>query len=734
MKNDFHFSSLVSLLPTTMEGKSKLLSEFNASTKEDWRTAAEKLLKGKPFDKVMRPKTPEGIELEPILWKDILDDLPAAKTLPGFDGYLRGTQAAGYKANPWEIAQELPYGSPAEFNHVALDDLMHGQDALNITLDMATLNGIDPEQANPGQIGACGLSLSCLKDIEVAFSEIIPYAVSFHINSGCSGLSIAALFFAWLAKQDVQPVNIRGSFNMDPLATLAATGTLPTKLSVVLDEQALLATYCTQKAFGIRAAGVSTIPYHQAGASSVQELGIALATGAFYIQHMLERGMEIDAAARQLRFSLAIGPDFFMEIAKIRAIRVLWAKVVKAFGGNEDAQKINLHARTGLHNKTRKDPYVNILRTSMEALSGAIAGMSSMCVGNFDETSRLPDSFSRRISRNTHLILQEECELTGVIDPAGGSWTVEWLTHEISKASWSFFQEIEAVGGIKSALEQGFVQEKIAKTTDEREKSFNQRRTSLIGTNVYPNLDETPLKPNIPNYDQLRKARIQEVADARSALNEDVNTKREQLLKQVPEAKGDERFPLLVRAALAGATIGELNKFSRPSTDSHPPVRALSNKRLAANYELLRAASDKFKAETGARPRIFLVNLGPLRRHKARADFTSAFFAAGGFEVISPIGFENPDDAVAALKDSGTVIAVVCGSDEDYAESFASYAKAIKTARPETHLVLAGFPGDREADYRAAGMDDFIFIKSNNFSVNQDYLKRIGALKPDTPS
>ena len=711
-----------------------LKEEFSSPTKEKWRVAAEKLLKGKPFDKVMRHKTLEGIELEPILWQDVLENLPASKTLPGFDGYLRGTHAAGYNANLWEIAQELPYGLSSEFNRAIREDLMRGQNALNITLDFATLNGIDPEQAIPGKVGACGLSLACLQDIETAFDQIIPGAVSFHINSGCSGLGVAALFFAWLTRQDAQLDAIRGSFNMDPLATLAATGTLPVKLEKLLDEQSDLSSYCVQQAPGIQSIGVSTMPYHQAGASSIQELGIALATGVFYIQQMLERGMGIDAAANQIRFSLAIGPNFFMEIAKIRSARVLWANIVNAFGGSAEAQKIRLHVRTGLHNKTQKDPYVNMLRTSMEALSGAIAGIDSLCVGSFDETIRVPDSFSRRIARNTHLILQEECELTNVVDPAGGSWTIEWLTNEVSEKSWTFFQKIEAEGGIEKALERNFIQENIAATATEREDTFNHRRISLIGTNVYPNIEESALALNIPDYNQFHEIRIQEVAKARSAFNGENEAKREQLLKAIPEAKGSDLLPMLTKYVLAGATLGEITKAIRKLDDSQNSVTPLPNTRLAANYERLRTAADTVETETGARPKIFLVNLGPLHRHKARADFTKAFFAAGGFEVVSPEGFEQPDKAVTALRESGAAIAVVCGTDDDYSDHFVDYAKAIKGALPRTHLVLAGFPGDKEADYRAAGMDDFIFIKSNNFLINQDFLRRVGALRPDTSS
>ena len=712
-----------------MEAISKLLEEFPAPSQEEWRAAAEKLLKGKPFDKVMRQKTLEGIELEPILCKDVLENLPSARTLPGFDGYLRGTCAAGYNANLWEIAQELPDGFPADFNRTAHEALMGGQNALNITFDTATLNGTDPEQAKPGEVGACGLSLANLNDIETAFSEIIPDAVSFHINCGCSGLGIAALFFAWLKKQGVQPETMRGSFNMDPLLMLAATGILPAKLEKLLDEQAVLADYCSRNAPEIQAIGVSTMPYHQAGASSTQELGIALATGLLYIRQMLERGMKIDAAAKQIRFSLSIGPNFFMEIAKIRSARVLWSNVVKAFGGSDDACKIKLHARTGLHNKTARDPYVNMLRTSMEALSGSIAGTDSLCVGNFDETARPPDSFSHRIARNTHLILQEECELTHVVDPAGGSWTIEWLTDEVSEKSWSFFQEIEAAGGIEKALEQNFIQKNIAATATERENRLNHRRISLIGTNVYPSIDETPLTTDLPDYDQIRETRIREVSETRASSDQSDTARREQLLEELSKSNDDTLISLLTEAVQAGATLGEITKATRNPKESCNPITPLPHKRLAANYEMLRTAADKFEVQTGARPKIFLVNLGSLRRHKARADFTKAFFTAGGFNVISPEGFEQPDDAVSALRESGATIAVVCGTDDDYNEHFTHYAKAIKATLSKTHLVLAGFPGDKEADYRAAGLDDFIFIKSNNFQVNQDYLKRIGALK-----
>ncbi|MGB0744050.1 MAG: acyl-CoA mutase large subunit family protein, partial [Opitutales bacterium] len=393
----------------TSKKQHRLLDEFSAPTKDEWREAAEKLLKGAPFDKIMKRMTPEGILLEPIFWKDVLENLPAAETMPGYDSFLRGTSASGYTEEAWEIAQELPYGTPIEFNRVAKADLMRGQNSLNVILDLATLKGLDPDAANVGEVGACGLSLASIKDIKTAFKDIVPEAVSFHIRTGCSGMAVGALFFAWLKEIGADASKVKGSLGMDPLAVKAAAGQVPADLGSLFEEQAVLAEHCTKHAPGVKAVGVSTLPYHQAGASAVEELGIALATGTAYLTELIERGLNVDAAAKQIRFSFAIGGNFFMEIAKLRAARVLWAQVVAAFGGSTDAQKITMHARTGLYNKTRKDPYVNMLRTTTEALSGVIAGVDSLCVGNFDETSRVPDEFSRRISRNTQIILQEEC-------------------------------------------------------------------------------------------------------------------------------------------------------------------------------------------------------------------------------------------------------------------------------------------------------------------------------------
>lgn len=715
-------------MKTNQDTNEALLDEFSATSAEAWREAAEKLLKGKPFDKVMTCQTPEGIRLEPIFRKEVLDTLPASETLPGFDGYLRGTSAAGYHQEPWEIAQELPYGSAAEFNSAARADLMRGQNALNVLFDIATLKGIDPDSANVGEVGACGLSIACLKDMEAAFDSIIPDAVSFHLRSGCSGLFIGAFFFAWLEHQSADLAQVKGSLGIDPIAVKAASGALPATLEALLNEQAIMAKHCTQFAPGIRAVGVSSLPYHQAGASAVEELGISLATGACYLDALMQRGLSVDEAARQIRFSFCVGPNFFMEIAKLRAARVLWAQVVAAFGGDAESQKIVMHARTGLYNKTQNDPYVNMLRTTTEALSGAIAGVDSLCVGNFDETVRMPDALSRRLSRNTQIILQEECELTAVVDPAGGSWAVEWLTNEIAGKAWESFKQIESEGGVDAALKEGSIHKMLQATAQQNEADLGARRKSLIGTNIYPNLEEKPLEAKLPNYADIRDQRANEIASIRMEHDEEADAAVMAALAKLVDAEAEATVPALIEAVEAGATIGEISKTIRASVEPGQAIKPLPATRLASRYEQLRTAAAKFAQKTGRPPAIFLTNLGPLRRHKARADFTMGFFQTGGFEVTSPPGFDSPEAAVAALEESGVGITVICGSDDDYAEVFTDYARAIRAALPDMQILLAGFPGDKEADFRAAGMDDYIFVKSNNYETNRHYLSGLGAL------
>jgi len=401
---------------------------------------------------------------------------------------------------------------------------------------------------------------------------------------------------------------------------------------------------------------------------------------------------------------------------------MLWSKVVKELGGGPDARKMKLHARTGIANKTQLDPYVNMLRTTTEAFSAVVGGASSICVGCFDETVREPDEFSRRIARNLQVILQEECELTAVIDPAGGSWYIDTLTDELAKKSWEAFQGLEKDGGIVASLKASKWQETLAGTRAAKEKMLAQRRASLIGTNQYPNLEETPLSASSGTSSAFKE----KVAAAAKASREAAD--RGALEVEYGNADDESKIAVLVEAVEGGATLGLLTKVVHGETEPETIQNALPSWRLAKMYEDLRAAAAKFKADSGSAPQIYLANLGPLKKHKIRADFTRSFFAAGGFECIYSEGIDDIDAGVKAYQESGAKIAVICGTDPAYVETVPGLAAALKKAAPDMKLLLAGFPGDNLDAYKEAGLDDYIFVKSNNYDVNKDHLKWLGVL------
>ena len=626
---------------------SKLAAEFPANTHAEWKTAAEALLKGAPFDKIMLTPTPEALTLQPIYEHDLLTTLPSTASLPGQDGYLRGTRPDGYCRTPWDIAQEIHGADHSAFNATLLRDLAAGQNAVSLVLDTTA-------------------------DFDTAFKNVHPEAIAWHFHAGTHTHATATLFHDWLKKQNGAPSQIRGTFNYDPLGTLAATGTLPLTLAESSATAARLVQFTHAHLPAFTALGVVTHAYHNAGASAVEELGTALATGLAYLRTLGEHDFDIDTAASQIAFHFSIGGNFFVELAKFRAARITWARIVAELGGKPASQAMRQHARTGIFNKTRHDPCVNILRTTTEALGGVLGGIESLTIGTYDECVRQPDELARRVARNTHIILQEECELTSVIDPSGGSWYVEKLTDDIARKSWEFFQKIETQGGAAAAIQNGFIQDSIATTRKGREKLLGQRRVSLVGTNQYPNIHEKPLASPTPP---------------------------------------------------ASATAPK-----KTDTTAKETAPALPDTRLATRYEQLRAAATAYKARHGHGPQIHLANIGPLRRHKARADFTRGFFETGGFEIAGSEGSTDATTIANTAIASGAQLIVICGHDEDYLTQVPLIAQSIKARAPQLTLILAGNPGENEAAFKAAGLDTFIFVKSDNYDTNRQFLQKLGAL------
>lgn len=700
-------------------------SEFTAPTYEEWRKEAEITLKGAPFEKKLISKTYEGIDLQPIYLRADGDKIEHAKSLPGFAPFVRGGNVLGQHLDGWEISQEFAFSTPKEFNSAVRTDLERGLTAVNIVLDKATRNGDDPDSAKVGEVGKGGLSIATLKDLQRALEGIDLARVPLFIRTGASAMPFAALLFA-LAKQGKKSLaELRGCIEMDPVGVISHEGSLPQSYDEAYREMAILTTWAAKNAPKLQTICVHARAWHEGGGNAVQELAFAIATGAEYLREMTKAGLDVNVVAPRIRFSITVGTQYFTEIAKLRAARILWADVVKAFGGNEESQKLTLHVRTSHRNKTIYDPYVNMLRTTVEAFAAVLGGSDSIAVAPFDEVIRTPDDFSRRIARNTQIILQKESHLDHVIDPAGGSWYIETLTDKLAQAAWKLFQEVEGKGGIRAALEAGFPQQAVAAIAKERVKAAQTRKDTILGTNMYPNAKEKPLEVRLPDLAAIHKKRSAELAEFRTSSEQSdltsVLDKLSQLLDSAPERVLD----AAIAAIISGATLGEITRTIRSRDVSRPKITPVCIFRTAECYEQLRAAVEARTAE-GKRPKIFLAVMGPLKQFKARADFSAGFFQVGGFEVVYPKkGFATAEEAAKAAHESGAKAAVICSTDDTYPELVPAFVKALKETNSDQTAIVAGYPTDHIEAFKAAGVDEFIHIRANCYQILTEILKKV---------
>lgn len=418
----------------------------------------------------------EGITLHPIYnkWDEHSPVMPA-----GQFPYRRGTRALGYMEKPCEIAQSIPASSPEDFNAKLLHDLDRGLTAVNVQLNCK-----------------CGLKLRKQADWDAALRGVRLDGLPVYVTPGSCGLGTLSMFLNTCKAAGVKTADLKGGVLYDPVGKAVMKGSLcgGKGICAYYDQMAVMTKWAVANAPGFQTIGVSGLPYADSGASAFEEVGAMLSTAVAYLRAMEERGLSVDETAAHMRFTVSIGANLFLEIAKIRALRELWAIIVKECGGSEEAAKIKLHARTSFWTLSKVDPWVNLLRGSAQAFSAIMGGVDSIDVLPFDAAVRMPDEFSRRIARNCPLILLGECNLDKVVDPAGGSWYLENLTDEASRKIWEFFQGIEKEGGIVKALKAGSIQKKVNATAARRYELADQRRQSIVGVNQYVNLAEKKLE------------------------------------------------------------------------------------------------------------------------------------------------------------------------------------------------------------------------------------------------
>lgn len=711
---------------STQTNTGKLLAEFPPVSYEAWRKLVEAELKGAPFDKKMFTATYEGITLNPIYRREDISKLPHVNSFPGFAPFVRGSKATGYLNQPWDVSQEIASSSPSEFNQSARNYVTRGLTALNMVLDKATRNGQDPDWAQPDEVGFGGLSISTLDDLNRALDGIDLEKISLLVRCGGAAMPFAAVLVALARKRKKTPTSLRGCIEMDPLSVLAHEGKLPQSLEGAYREMASFTRWATDHAPHLQTICVHSRSWHESGGNAVQELAFTLATAVEYLRKMSQQGLSVDVVAPRTRFAMTVGTSFFTEIAKLRALRMLWSRAVASAGGKEDAQKLSLHVRTSQWNKTVYDPYNNMLRTTVEAFAGVLGGCDSMQVGAFDEILRQPDDFSQRIARNTQLVLQKECNLDHVIDPAGGSWFIEVLTAEIATRAWALFQEVEKMGGMEAALRAGFPQKTVGVTGGEKIKAVTRRKDSIVGINNYANTKEKPLEVPAVDIKAFHKHRVQQVSSYRTSLEDEDSQKVLEKLSNIVDFKGSELFEACVDAISAGATIGELTRAIRIHESPCAPVTPVCLTRAAVPVEKLRAAMDRTVAKTGERPAVFLCNMGSLKEYKARADFSRGFFAVGGYDAIGAKAFKTPEEAVAEFAKSNSKIAVICSTDDNYPALVPALCKGIRAAKPDATIVLAGYPQDQLEAHKQSGVNEFIHVRADVYETLQKFHTKLG--------
>lgn len=674
-------------MPT--EAEPTLAGVFPPASEQQWLELVDKVLKGAPRSK-LHSTTPDGIDVAPLYTREAAPGGADEAGMPGRTPFTRGVSQEPRDEAPWGVRALVSAADPAEANRLALRELERGATSLEVRFDAAFRGGFAP--SDPGFAatgGVDGILVTSADDLAAVLDGVLFDVAPVHLRPGADFARAAQLLAEVWQRAGVDATQVSGGLGADPIGTLAATGELPQGLEAALVELGALAETTSRDHPGVRAVLVDTTPYVEAGAGEVQELAAMLATGAAYLRAMATTGLSVDDACRQIDVSLGADADVFTTIAKLRAARRVWSAMCAACGASESAQAMRLHVRTAERMMTRRDPWVNMLRVTAAAFAAGVGGADEVTTHAFDAALGEPDELGRRMARNTQLLLQEEANVGKVIDPAGGSWYVESLTDDFARAAWALFGELEAAGGMPSVLEDGSLAGRIAEVRDRRLLDVATRRQPITGVSEFPDIAESPVERPTADLDALRK-RASEVE---------------------------------VGPALTGS--GE-------------PTRCapLPRVRWAEEFEALRDASDRHLAETGSRPQVFLVNLGPVAVHTARATFAKNFFEAGGIEAITSersaaTGYTEPADAVADAAARGARLVCLCSSDAVYAEQAVQFASALRDAGADK-VYLAGNPGDRRDAEVAAGVTDFIHVGVDVLDVLRAAHAAIGT--PTTPT
>lgn len=682
------------------------LCSFPMATYEEWRSRAEKTLHGKPFDALLTD-TYEGITLQPLYSEEM-------SRFHNNDSSLLNPSifTLDNKRDPWVIHQENRYPTAKQVNHALQNDLANGQTGIHLVLSEATKAGQD---VNDRDYEHNGLHISNVTDMEIAFQNVDLTQYPLFIETGTTSIPFIVVFVAYLKKHVIELSSIHGAIGADPLISFVSKGTIPYTLRTAYDYLAHLAKWTKEHMPKLKTIIIDGTHYHNGGGSAIEELAFSFATAVEYIRNLQERNLSIDEAANTITFSYSIGANLFMEVAKFRAARLIWPKIIQAFGGDHHSQNMSIHASTSKWNKTLYDPHMNIVRGAIEAFTGAISGVDSLHVAPFDDPFRTPTTFTRRIARNTQLILQKEMLLHNVIDPARGSWYVEALTEEIANQAWTLFQRIEAKGGMEQALIDGFPQDIITKLANRRINHLKMQKDILVGTNQFVNVNELFFEKGAGNK---KSQHVRQQEEKRPSQNE----KMESL---------DSRCEELIEKALAlaseGASLGTIASLLVHTNNQQAAIKRIVTKRGAEPFEDIRFMTERFVTKTGVRPKVLLTNYGSILSFRSRVEFARTFFEVSGLSIVTTAEISTTEKMVEVVSRIKPDAIAIASTDEMYANILPQWLPLLKKMNADLPIYVIGeLRSDLLETCKALGLERDIHDNSNLYEVLIHLQKRIG--------
>jgi len=623
---------------------------FYQASMQEWVKAAQKSAPQGNMD-ALQWQTPDGFALKALYTAEDTKNLPYTHTLPGFEPFLRGPQATMYAVRPWTIRQYAGFSTAEESNAFYRKALAAGGQGVSVAFDLATHRGYDSDHPRvTGDVGKAGVAIDSVEDMKILFNQISLDKVSVSMTMNGAVLPVLAGYVVAAEEQGVSQELLSGTIQNDILKEFMVRNTYiyppEPSMRIVGD----IIEYTAQNMPKFNSISISGYHMQEAGANQSLELAFTLADGKEYVKTAMAKGLNVDDFAPRLSFFWAVGMNFYLEIAKMRAARLLWCRIMKDVGAqNPKSLILRTHSQTSGWSLTEQDPYNNVVRTTIEAMAAVFGGTQSLHTNSFDEAIALPTEFSSRIARNTQLIIQEETHITNVIDPWAGSYMMEKITQEMADAAWTIIKEVEAMGGMTKAVDSGWAKLKIEAAAAQKQARIDSGKDVIVGVNKYKlNTEEAVDILQIDNV-KVRDGQIERLKIIKSQRNTAAVTKALEAITQAAQNNSGNLLDLSIKAMRLRATVGEVSDalekvYGRHRADTQKVTGVYASAYDSADgWDQLKKEIAQFATDQGRRPRVMISKLGQ-DGHDRGAKVVATAFADLGFDVDMGPLFQTPEE------------------------------------------------------------------------------------------